>query len=54
MKKKYFRKIIVSDKEYDWLYRDCYYNAYVYLYDVYYQYHKEKDILEEKKIRKIR
>lgn len=37
---KYFRKIIVDDVEYDWLYRDEYYDSFLTIYKIYYEKNK--------------
>lgn len=42
-KKKYFRKIVIDNKEYDWLYCGDYYGATVVLYDIEYDYHIRKN-----------
>jgi hypothetical protein len=49
-KKKYFRKIVIDNKEYDWLYCNDYYGGIVFLYDIEYDYH----ILKNEYIRKRR
>lgn len=43
-KKKHYRKIVVNDKEYDWLCTSGYEWFSVYLFDVYYEHHKIKNI----------
>jgi len=41
--KKYFRKIVVDDKEYEWQYRKICNLSYVSLFEVYYDYNKKKE-----------
>jgi len=49
--KKYFRKIVVDNKEYEWQYRKICNLSYVSLFEVYYEYNKRKD--EETRKRKF-
>lgn len=37
---KYFRKIVVDNIEYDWLYKKTYYDSYIYIYKIYYEINK--------------
>ena len=44
-RKKYYRKIVVDNKEYDWLYQASYeWNGNIRIFEVYYDYHKIKNI----------
>lgn len=43
-KKKHYRKIVVNNKEYDWLCSSGEEWFSVYLFDVYYDYHKTKNL----------
>jgi hypothetical protein len=46
MKKKYYRKIVIDNKEYDWLYQcgGCDWNGNIMIFEIYYDYHKIKNI----------
>jgi len=45
MKKKYYRKIVIDNKEYDWLYQyDGEWHDNIKIFEVYYDYHKIKNI----------
>ena len=37
---KYFRKIVVDGVEYDWLYKEEYYDSYLMIYKIYYEKNK--------------
>ena len=44
-KKKYYRKIVIDNKEYDWLYQyDSEWHSNIRIFEIYYDYHKIKNI----------
>ena len=47
--KKYFRKIVVDEKEYEWQYRKICNLSYVSIFEVYYEYNKRKNVEIRKK-----
>lgn len=49
MKRKQFRKIIVDNKEYDWLYIPRFYVSYINIYNIIYEKNKKKDLIIRKR-----